>query len=125
MKFKNTISIIALLLFTSSAAPHDKRPTFTGATLYAYGQDISGLPVLFGDADAVVNSTMGGALYFVNEELSNVAAGSVEPNNTFPKNAKTISFSLYGGHVIYVDDNGNFLSPFWATITSNGFWQLT
>ena len=53
MKFKNTISIIALLLFTSSAAPHDKRPTFTGATLYAYGQDISGLPVLFGDADGM------------------------------------------------------------------------
>lgn len=68
---------------------------------------------------------MGGALYIVNEGLSNVAAGFVEPKNTFPKNAKTISFSLYGGHVVYVDDNGNFLSQFWAKITSNGFWQLT
>lgn len=53
MKFKITISIIALFLFTCSAAPYDKRTTFTGATLYAYCQDISGLPILFGDADGM------------------------------------------------------------------------
>ncbi|PQE10376.1 cytochrome p450 protein [Rutstroemia sp. NJR-2017a WRK4] len=156
MTFKSIIPITAFLSFTCLAAPHDKRTTYTDITLYAYGQNISGLPILYGNTDGlayigtttatnstsalswdidskgslpwnatVVNSTAGGEFYIVNGGSSNLAAGFATANTTLPTNATTSGFSLFGGQVVYVDADFQFLSQFWATETFDGFWQLT
>lgn len=45
-------SILSVLAVGVTAAPHDKRSIESGVTIYAYGTEISGLPI-YSDADGM------------------------------------------------------------------------
>lgn len=72
------------------------------------------------------NSTSVGSLYIVNDGSSSAQVGFSSSNATSTvENASTIGFSMFGGQVVFIDSDGNFLSQFWAKTTSVAdVWSL-
>jgi hypothetical protein len=72
------------------------------------------------------NSTSVGSFYIVNDNTSYVQAGFVPSNgSTAVEGAATVGFSMFGGQVVFIDSDGNYLSQFWAQEThTDGVWSL-
>ena len=51
MYFTSLVSVLPLLASISSAAPHTKRTVTTDVTLYAYGTNITGVALYYGNTD--------------------------------------------------------------------------
>jgi hypothetical protein len=59
MHIVNFIPVISLLTAVCSAVPHShpqaaRRDVSTDVTLYAYGTNISGIPIVYGNSDGIV-----------------------------------------------------------------------
>lgn len=154
MRFSNLLAAIPLIAGICSAKIHHIRAINAqdNATLFAYGTNISGLALAYGNTDGLAyiisaptanfssltmditnsgdvawngtinNSTSVGSFYIIDSGFTQ--AGFVSSNATVA-NASTIGFSMFGGQVVYVDSSGNYLSQFWAQTTStDGVWSL-
>ncbi|KAF4627436.1 hypothetical protein G7Y89_g10716 [Cudoniella acicularis] len=153
MKFNALIVALPFLANSCFAIPHSKRADLTDVTLYAYGTNISGLPVYFGNSDGLAyitsNTTAPTTLSSITWDIPsssdqswNVAtlnsttagtfyiiedgfnAAGFITSNTTVTNSTTTGFSLFGGQVVTTE--GDVLeAQFWAKTTdTDGVWSL-
>ncbi|KAM3065647.1 hypothetical protein ACMFMG_011356 [Clarireedia jacksonii] len=102
MRFTTTVPIMALLSFPCSAAPHDKRTTLKDATLYAYGLNMSGQPILFGNEDS---------LAYINTasptNLTSMLSWTIDTSGTVPWNATVVNGTASGEFYIVNDGSSH------------------
>ncbi|KAL3424484.1 hypothetical protein PVAG01_03765 [Phlyctema vagabunda] len=87
-----------------SAVPLHRRETFTNITLYAYGTNISGLPILYGDGLAYIGAEESSNLSSLTWEISNTGT---EPWNVTTSDGSNSNSSTAASFYI-IDDGTSF-----------------
>ncbi|GAM34490.1 hypothetical protein TCE0_015r02103 [Talaromyces pinophilus] len=153
MRFKAVFCLLALPSF-GLAAEMARVAKQTGIVqVYAYGTNISGLPIYAGeDGLAFISESSRGLatidwhidstgerpwnvtgnfsttaereFYIVTTSGAYEQVGFVEANSSLPSGAVKTGFMTYGAYIMYLD-NSTMLSEFWAQATNTtGVWAL-
>ncbi|KAE8449617.1 hypothetical protein EG329_007947 [Mollisiaceae sp. DMI_Dod_QoI] len=147
MYLSKTFFVLHLLTALGSAVPHSKRTVTSGIQLYAYGTNISGLPLYYGNSDGLVyiannppstysnltwtvdstgslpwnatisNSSQVGTFYIVNDNSTYASAGFNSQNSTTNVTGTTTSGFALFGGQVVFIDDSIYEAQFWAQTT--------